>query len=84
MIILVDSRQKKGKHDQKHNYLKSQGHTLLICKLPYGDYINATDIDDGLLLEIELLDFIYNKGNRSRQTQKIRKRRTVKAKTFKH
>ena len=64
MIILVDSRQKKGKHNIKHNYLKLQGHTLLTCKLPYGDYINATDIDDGLLLEIELLDFKYCKGEK--------------------
>ena len=64
MIILVDSRQKKGKHDRKHDYLKMQGHTLLTCKLPYGDYINATDIDDGLLLEIELLDFLYSKGEK--------------------
>ena len=64
MIILVDSRQKKGKHDRKHNYLKMQGHTLLTCKLPYGDYINASEIDDGLLLEIELLDFQYSKGEK--------------------
>ena len=34
----------------------------MTCKLPYGDYISATDLDDGLLLEIELLDFIYCKG----------------------
>ena len=32
--------------------------------MPYGDYINATDIDDGLLLEIELLDFMYSKGEK--------------------
>ena len=62
MIILVDSRQKKGKHDRKHEWLKLQGHTLLTCKLPYGDYINATDLGDALLLEIELLDFLYSKG----------------------
>ena len=39
--ILVDSRQKKGKHDLKHEQMMSAGINLIRCALPWGDYIAA-------------------------------------------
>lgn len=38
MIIYVDTRQKIGKHDIKHNQLLSLGHTLVSRKLDCADY----------------------------------------------
>ena len=38
MIIYVDTRQKIGKHDIKHNQLLSLGHTLVPRKLDCADY----------------------------------------------
>ena len=38
MIIYVDTRQKIGKHDIKHNQLLSLGHTLISRKLDCADY----------------------------------------------
>lgn len=38
MIIYVDTRQKKGKHDIKHSQLESLGHTLISKKLNCADY----------------------------------------------
>ena len=38
MIIYVDTRQKKGKHDIKHSQLESLGHTLISKKLDCADY----------------------------------------------
>lgn len=59
MIILVDSRQKTGKHTAKHKQLEDMGHVLLTCKLPYGDYMNGMDLPDELMLEICALDLLY-------------------------
>lgn len=38
MIILEDSRQQKGKHEQKHNYFAVNGIELIRTKLLFGDY----------------------------------------------
>ena len=37
-IIIEDTRQKDGKHQQKHIGFDSLGVDLLRCKLPFGDY----------------------------------------------
>ena len=38
MLIVEDSRQKVGKHQQKHIGFDDLGVGLLRCKLPFGDY----------------------------------------------
>lgn len=37
-IIIEDTRQKDGKHQQKHIGFEDLGVDLLRCKLPFGDY----------------------------------------------
>lgn len=37
-IIIEDTRQKDGKHQQKHIGFEDLGVKLLRCKLPFGDY----------------------------------------------
>lgn len=38
MLIIEDTRQKDGKHQQKHIGFEDLGVGLLRCKLPFGDY----------------------------------------------
>ncbi len=38
MIIVEDTRQQAGKHKQKHDWWDTNGHQLIRCKLPFGDY----------------------------------------------
>lgn len=38
MLIVEDTRQKDGKHQQKHIGFENLGVDLLRCKLPFGDY----------------------------------------------
>lgn len=38
MLIVEDTRQKDGKHQQKHIGFEDLGVDLLRCKLPFGDY----------------------------------------------
>ena len=38
MLIIEDTRQKDGKHQQKHIGFEELGVDLLRCKLPFGDY----------------------------------------------
>lgn len=38
MLIIEDTRQKDGKHQQKHIGFEDLGVELLRCKLPFGDY----------------------------------------------
>lgn len=38
MVIIEDTRQKDGKHQQKHIGFGELGADLLRCKLPFGDY----------------------------------------------
>ena len=38
MVIIEDTRQKDGKHQQKHIGFEDLGVDLLRCKLPFGDY----------------------------------------------
>ena len=38
MLIIEDTRQKDGKHQQKHIGFDDLGVGLLRCKLPFGDY----------------------------------------------
>lgn len=44
MVIIQDSRQKKGKHTLKNEFWASQGDTVVRCKLPWGDYALAPTI----------------------------------------
>ena len=38
MYFIEDSRQQAGKHEAKHDYWNLNGHKVLRCKLPFGDY----------------------------------------------
>lgn len=38
MVIQVDSRQQKNKHNNKHDYFKSKGFTIVVSKMLVGDY----------------------------------------------
>lgn len=38
MKIIEDTRQKKGYHDNKHEWFSENGIELVRCKLPFGDY----------------------------------------------
>ena len=42
--IQVDTRQKLGKHDEKHGGLERMGYTLLRSKLAFGDYAKLPPI----------------------------------------
>ena len=39
MYIIEDTRQKKGKHDIKHNYWSQNKTSVVRSKLPFGDYM---------------------------------------------
>ncbi len=39
MQIIVDTRQKQGKHDLKHDYMVNADHELVFKKLDVGDYM---------------------------------------------
>lgn len=62
MIILVDSRQKKGHHSRKHTDMQIAGHELLMCKLPYGDYMRGDTLPEELLTDIRQLHAEYMAG----------------------
>lgn len=62
MIILVDSRQKKGHHSRKHTDMQTAGCELLMCKLPYGDYMRGDTLPDELLTDIRALHAEYMAG----------------------
>ena len=57
MIIYVDTRQKIGKHDIKHNQLLSLGHTLVSRKLDCADY--CTDNSDIIIDTKQDLNELY-------------------------
>ena len=38
MYFIEDTRQKAGHHGGKHQYWSMNGHKVLRCKLPFGDY----------------------------------------------
>ena len=38
LTIIEDTRQKKGKYQEAHQYFKDRGVNILRSKLPYGDY----------------------------------------------
>lgn len=38
-VIIEDSRQKRGKHDEKRMYFENQGIIVKRAQLPFGDYI---------------------------------------------
>lgn len=45
MVVLIeDTRQKAEKHAKKHETWRDDGDTVIRCKLPYGDYIQAPEI----------------------------------------
>ena len=44
MAIIEDSRQKSGKHENKHKYWKEHGITWIRSALPFGDYCAAPKI----------------------------------------
>lgn len=56
MVILVDTRQKDGKHTKKHSKLLALGHTLYFVKLPYGDYMCGDNLTQRQTDDIVLLD----------------------------
>ena len=57
MIIYVDTRQKAGKHDIKHNQLLSLGHTLVSKKLDCADYCTN---DSNIIIDTKQdLDELY-------------------------
>lgn len=43
-VIQVDTRQKRGKHTQKHDALQKMGIYLVSSKVPYGDYALVSPI----------------------------------------
>jgi hypothetical protein len=49
MIIYYDTRQKKGKHDKKHQQIMSMGYELQPMTLKIGDYViegnNSVSVD---------------------------------------
>lgn len=57
MIIYVDTRQKIGKHDIKHNQLLSLGHTLVSRKLDCADY--CTDNSNTIIDTKQDLNELY-------------------------
>lgn len=44
MNLIEDSRQKKGQHEVKNHYWSEHGHTIIRCKLPFGDYVQTPTI----------------------------------------
>lgn len=44
LTIVEDTRQKKGKYKEAHQYFKDRGINVLRSKLPYGDYGLLTDL----------------------------------------
>lgn len=59
MIIIEDSRQKQGKHNNKRMYFKAKGHTVYTACLPWGDYVCADDFSTDLLSKIQQLSNFY-------------------------
>lgn len=52
MIIIEDSRQKAGKHNNKRAYFKLRGHTVYTACLPFGDYVCADSFPPELVDKI--------------------------------
>ena len=44
MVIVEDTRQQSGKHENKHAYFEREGVTVIRSKLPFGDYALAPGI----------------------------------------
>lgn len=44
MMILEDTRQKSGKHENKHKYWEQTGTLWIRSALPFGDYISAPKV----------------------------------------
>ena len=42
--IIEDTRQKIGKHSIKNEYWQRQGHSVIRCQLPFGDYVRMPSI----------------------------------------
>jgi hypothetical protein len=59
MIILVDTRQQKGKHDLCHTQLQLLGHRLYHVCLPYGDYMCGDNLEPALTRSVEELNLKY-------------------------
>ena len=38
MVLIEDTRQKKGEHETKNEYWNSIGEAVIRCRLPFGDY----------------------------------------------
>lgn len=38
MWIVEDTRQQKNQHEEKHEWFKDNGISIIRCKLPFGDY----------------------------------------------
>lgn len=68
--ILVDSRQKKGKHETKHEQMRSSGIRLVRCALPWGDYIAAPRI--AIDTKQDIHEIAANLCGSSAETKRVR------------
>lgn len=62
MIIVEDSRQKLGKHNNKHKYFEKNEIICKRAKLPVGDYAKYDELPNELKEKIDFVTPIYECG----------------------
>lgn len=74
MIILVDTRQKDGKHNEKHLQIKSLGYQLKHCALSIGDYMLEGQVSVSVDTKQDLQEVYSNVVNdKSRFMKEVRR-----------
>ena len=77
MYLIEDSRQQKGKHEQKHKDFADMGVNLLTNILPYGDYAYPPKVSVDTKRNME--EIAQNIGGAASEHQRF-KRECIKAK----
>ena len=77
MNILEDTRNKKGKHEQKHTAFEAHGDQVTRCALPVGDYTTFPKV--AIDTKASMLEIAQNIGGSQEEHERFR-RELIKAK----
>lgn len=77
MYLLEDTRQQKGKHEQKHTAFEAHGDQVTRCALPVGDYTLYPTVS--VDTKASMLEIAQNIGGSQEEHERFR-RELIKAK----
>jgi len=77
MFIIEDSRNKKGKHEQKHRTFEAHGDRVTRCALPVGDYALFPEV--AIDTKASMQEIAQNIGGTTEEHERFR-RELIKAK----